>query len=160
MLKLLKLIDKAEKPILKETVSLSINATGETACDVTDMLSKIVQISGMKPVTPDMMPAMSSNMPMIKSIQSVSGYADQAAKKFVDDVGEEMSGGYTSTSTELDHEVADNPGSINDVTMKTAGGMNKPHKQFKKEYPGDNPMAVREGLSAKLMQEYQGIKVK
>ena len=48
MLKLLKLIDKAEKPILKETVSLSINATGESSCDVTDMLSKIMQLSGMK----------------------------------------------------------------------------------------------------------------
>jgi hypothetical protein len=91
-------------------------------------------------------------------IDSVGGYADQAAKKFVDDVGEEMSGGYDSTDTELDHEVTDNPGHIDDVTMKTAGGLNGPHKQYKKEYPGDNPLA--ENLSAKLMQEYQGIKVK
>lgn len=161
MLNLLKIVDKVEKPVaINEAVSLSINATGECACDVTDMLSKIIQLSGMKPVTPDMMPAMGSNMPMVKSIQSVGGYADQAAKKFVDDVGEEMSGGYTSTSTELDHEVADNPGSIDDVTMKTAGGMNKPHKQAVRpgQPMGNNPLA--ENLSAKLMQEYQGIKVK
>jgi hypothetical protein len=159
MLKLLKIVDKVEKPVaINEAVSLSINATGESACDVTDMFSKIMQLSGMKQVTPDMMPHADANMPMVKSIQSVGGYADQAAKKFVDDVGEEMSGGYDSTDTELDHEVTDNPGDIDDVTMKTAGGLNGPHKQYKKEYPGDNPLA--ENLSAKLMQEYQGIKVK
>jgi hypothetical protein len=44
--------------------------------------------------------------------------------------------------------------------MKTAGGMNKPHKQAVRpgQPMGNNPLA--ENLSAKLMQEYQGIKVK
>jgi hypothetical protein len=159
MLRLLRIVDKVEKHVaINEAVSLSINATGESACDVTDMLSKMMQLSGMKPVTPDMMPHAGTNMPMVKSIQNVGGYADQAARKFVDDVGEELSGGYTDTGTELDHEITDNPGDIDDVTMKTAGGMNSPHKQYKKEYPGDNPMS--ENLSLKLMQEYQGIKVK
>lgn len=159
MLKLLKIVDKVEKPVaINEAVSLSINATGECACDVTDMLSKIMQLSGMKPVTPDMMPHADANMPMVKSIQKVGGYADQAARKFVDDVGEELSGGYTDASTELDHEVADKSGEVDDVTMKTAGGLNAPHKQYKKEFPGDNPLA--ENLSSKLMQEYQDIKIK
>ena len=153
MLKLLKLIDKAEKPILNETVSLSINATGESSCDVTDMLSKIMQLSGMKQVTPDMMPKGNDTLlPMVKTMQDVNKYADE--------VGEELAGGFDDATTELDHEVADNPGEVDDVTMATAGGMNAPHKQYRKEYPGDNPMSVRESLSAKLMQEYQGIKVK
>ena len=161
MLKLLQIVSTIEKPAtINEAVSLSINATGESACDVTDMLAKIIQLSGGKPVTPDMMPHHAAPMPMVKTIQDVNKYADSAAKAYVDEVGEELSGGFDSTDNELDHDVTDNVGDIDDVTMATAGGMNAPHKQFKKEYPGDNPMAVREGLSAKLMHEYQGIKVK
>jgi hypothetical protein len=37
-------------------------------------------------------------------------------------------------------------GDVDDITMNVAGGLNKPHKQFRKEYPGDNPMAVKEQL--------------
>lgn len=159
MLDILKVVDKVEKPVaINEAVSLSINATGDSACDVNDMVSKIFGLS-QKPVTPDMMPAASSNMPMVKAIQSVGGYADQAAKDYVDEIGDEdLSGGYTDTSTELDHAVSDDPGNVDDLTMKSAGGMNKPHKQFKKEYPGDNPMA--ETLSQKMMEEWRNSKLK
>lgn len=156
MLDILKVVDKVEKPVaINEAVSLSLNATGDSACDVTDMVSKIFGL-GMKPVTPDMMPKSPTPMPMVKAIQSVGDYADHAAKAYVDEVGEELSGGYDQASTELDHEVADNPGSVDDVTMKTAGGLNKPHKQFKKEYPGDNPIA--EGLASKIMEEWNQVK--
>lgn len=157
MLDFLKIVDKVEKPVaINEAASLSINANGDCATDVTDMIGKLMQLSSPKPVTPDMMPKTDAPMPMVKAIQSVGGYADQAAKKFVDDVGPELSGGFDSTSTELDHEVADDPGTVDDVTMKTAGGLNKPHKQFKKEYPGDNPMT--ENLANKLMEEWNQVK--
>lgn len=160
MLKLLQIVDKVEKPVtINEAVSLSINATGESACDVTDMLSKIIQLSGGKPVTPDMMPHSAAPMPMIKTIQDVNKYADSAAKAYVDEVGEELSGGFDSTDTELDHDVTDKSGSVDDVTMATAGGLNAPHKQFKKEYPGDNPMAVHETLSQKMMDAWKQNKI-
>jgi hypothetical protein len=157
MLDLLKVVDKVEKPVaINEAVSLSINATGDSACDVNDMVSKIFGLS-QKPVTPDMMPKADSNMPMVKAIQSVGGYADQAAKAYVDEIGDEdLSGGYTDASTELDHAVADDPGEVDDVTMKTSGGMNRPHKQFKKEFPGDNPIA--ESLASKIMEEWKQVK--
>lgn len=155
MLDILKVVDKVEKPVpLNEAASLSINASGDNSADVADMVGKIFGLS-QKPVTPDMMPK-TEPMPMVKAIQSVGDYADQAAKAYVDEVGEELSGGYDDTGTELDHEVADEPGDVDDVTMKTAGGLNRPHHQFRKEYPGDNPMA--ESLLQKMMEEWKQVK--
>lgn len=146
MLKLLKIFDNSEKPTINEAVSLSINATGESSNDVTDMLSKIIQLSGMKPVTPDMMPSKDTDslLPSMKTIHDINKFAD-----------EEITGGYDSTSTKLDHDTVDDPGEIDDVTMATAGGLNRPHKQYKKEYPGDNPMSLEEEIAKKLMTEYK-----
>lgn len=47
-------------------------------------------------------------------------------------------------------------GDINSVTQDTAGGLNAPHRQYRKEYPGDNHMA--ESLKAKLSAKYQSYK--
>jgi hypothetical protein len=41
------------------------------------------------------------------------------------------------------------------MTKDLAGGLNKPKKQFKKEYPGDNPMTMEEARAAELMLEYK-----
>lgn len=58
---------------------------------------------------------------------------------------------------EADESFANQPdevyGDVGSVTQDTAGGLNAPHQQFKKEYPGDNPMA--EGLKSKLAAKYQ-----
>ena len=157
MFDLLKIIDKVEKPVaINESVSLSINATGDSSGDVIDMMSKVLNLSGMKPVTPDMIQQKAPPMPMVQAIRDVNGYADEAASTYADEVGEELSGGYDHATTELDHEVTDNHGDIDDVTMATAGGMNAPHKQFRKEYPGDNPMS--ETLSQKMTEEWNQIK--
>lgn len=158
MLKLLKIVDKVEKPVMiNEAVSLSINATGDGPNDVVDMIGKIMNLAGAKPVTPDMMPK-TSNLPMVKTIADVGEYADAAAEEYASEVGEELSGGFDRATTKNDHEITDDPGEIDDVTMKTAGGLNKPKKQFRKEYPGDNNMAVSEELAAQLMDAYQKLK--
>ena len=158
MLKLLKIVDGVEKPVMiNEAVSLSINATGDGPNDVVDMIGKIMNLSGAKPVTPDMMPQ-TSNLPMVKTIADVGQYADAAAKKYVDEVGEELSGGFDRATTKNDRKITDEPGEIDDVTMKTSGGLNRPKKQFRKEYPGDNHIAVAEDLAAQLMDQYQKLK--
>jgi hypothetical protein len=43
------------------------------------------------------------------------------------------------------------------MTKDLAGGLNKPKKQFKKEYPGDNPMTMEEARAAELMAEYKSL---
>lgn len=40
------------------------------------------------------------------------------------------------------------------ITQDVAGGLNAPHKQYKKEYPGDNPMAA-ETIKRKLASMYE-----
>lgn len=46
---------------------------------------------------------------------------------------------------------------INYMTKDLAGGLNSEHGQYKKEYPGDNPMAVKQ-LEAKLTSMYEAYK--
>ena len=78
ILDMLKMIDKADAPKTKklnESVSLNISATGEGPNDVVDMMSKLMNLTGMKPVTNDMMPA-KINLPMVKTIADVGNYAD------------------------------------------------------------------------------------
>lgn len=48
---------------------------------------------------------------------------------------------------------------INYMTKDIAGGLNDQHRQYKKEYPGDNPMAVKK-LETKLGQMYEEFKIR
>jgi hypothetical protein len=48
---------------------------------------------------------------------------------------------------------------INYMTKDIAGGLNDQHRQYKKEYPGDNPMAVKK-LETKLGQMYEEFKTR
>jgi len=108
MFNLLKIIDKVEKPVaINESVSLSINATGDSSGDVIDMMSKVLNLSGMKTVTPDMIQQKTPPMPMVQAIRDVNGYADEAASTYADEVGEELSGGYNHATTELGRVVSD-----------------------------------------------------
>ncbi len=51
------------------------------------------------------------------------------------------------------NEPDENYSDISALTHDNAGGLNSPHKQYKKEYPGDNPMA--ESIKSKLLNKYQ-----
>lgn len=57
-------------------------------------------------------------------------------------------------ANEPDEEVSDHQLMIKDL----AGGLNREKQQYKKEYPGDNPMAIKEGIRAQLDRLYQEIK--
>lgn len=144
MKKLLTIVDKVEKPVaINEAVSLSINANSESSADVVDMLQKIMGLSGMKPVTPDMITQTGPQKPMVQTIADVGQFADEAAKTYADEMGEEYENQPDETYKDISY-----------MTKDIAGGLNKPHQQFKKEYPGDNPMAVKE----ELLKEYASFK--
>jgi hypothetical protein len=167
MLDILKIVDKAEQPAkatkkkITESTSVAINVTGDAPNDVLAVLDRMMGSPSMKPVTPDMkldtpptkpvtpamMPQSGTNLPMVKTIADVSAYADEAAAKYADEVGEEW-------ENSPEPSVADTEYMIKDL----AGGMNRPKKQYRKEYPGDNPMDVNEDLVSKLMAEFQKIK--
>jgi hypothetical protein len=166
MLNILKIIDSAKKPAkpikkqITESTSVAINVTGDQPNDVLSVLDRIMGASSMKPVTPDLKldvpikpvtPAMmpqKDNVPMVKTLADVGAYADEAAAKYAADVGEEWKNKPEPTVTDSDYMLKD-----------IAGGMNRPKKQFKKEYPGDNPMSVNEEKIAEiLMKQYEELK--
>jgi len=145
MLKLLKIVDKVHKPVMiNEAVSLNISANGDCADDITSMLGKLVNLSNPQAVTDKMMPQGDNHDVMMRTISNVGNYADQAGHDYADKFGEEY-------ANEPNPEVSD----VASVTTNAGGGMNGPKKQYKKEYPGDNPMAVAEGRAAQLMVEYK-----
>ena len=148
MLKLLKIVDKVEKPVmLNEAVSLNISANGDCPDDITSILGKLVNLSNPSTSTQDMTPHGGHKDAMMSTIANVDSYADQAAHDYADDMGEEY-------ANEPNPEVSD----VGYMTKDLAGGLNKPKKQFKKEYPGDNPMTMEEARANELMREYKAIK--
>jgi hypothetical protein len=145
MLKLLKIVDKVEKPVmLNEAVSLNISANGDCPDDITSILGKLVNLSNPSTSTQDMTPHGGHKDTMMATIANVGDYADQAAHDYADDMGEEY-------ANEPNPEISD----VGYMTKDLAGGLNKPKKQFKKEYPGDNPMTMEEARAAELMLEYK-----
>ena len=79
MKKLLTIVSESgEKARIDEGVNVSINVSGDSPCDVGEVLAKVTNLSNPRPVTPDMMPAPSAPppMPMMKAIDIV-GKADE-----------------------------------------------------------------------------------
>ena len=79
MKKLLQIVtESGEKARIDEGVNVSINVSGDSPCDVGEVLAKVTNLSSPRPVTPDMMPAPSAPppMPMMKAIDIV-GKADE-----------------------------------------------------------------------------------
>lgn len=145
MLKLLRIVDKVEKPVMiSEAVSLNISANGDCPDDITSILGKLVNLSNPQPVSDKMMPQGDNHDVMMKTISNVGDYADQVGHDYAEEMGEE----YANEPKPTISDVAS-------ITVKAGGGMNGPKKQYRKEYPGDNPMAVAESRAAELMLEYK-----
>lgn len=74
MKKLLTIVtESGEKARIDEGVNVSINVSGDSPCDVGEVLAKVTNLSNPRPVTPDMMPTPSAPppMPMMKAIDIV-----------------------------------------------------------------------------------------
>lgn len=74
MKKLLTIVtESGEKARIDEGVNVSINVSGDSPCDVGEVLAKVTNLSSPRPVTPDMMPTPSAPppMPMMKAIDIV-----------------------------------------------------------------------------------------
>lgn len=74
MKKLLTIVtESGEKARIDEGVNVSINVSGDSPCDVGEVLAKVTNLSSPRPVTPDMMPTPSAPppMPMVKALDIV-----------------------------------------------------------------------------------------
>lgn len=138
MKKFLQIVEGSVNPKnvkIDESVSFSLNMTGETASDIGDMLHKVMNLSAPVPPTA---PALPPVPPMAKTI----GVIDKMSGP---DVAEE------NWANQDDPEYKD----VDYMTKDLAGGLNRPKKMVKHSYKqGDNPMAMEESL----MAEYQKFK--
>lgn len=228
--KLLTIVDKVEKPVaINEAASLRVVSKDTTEKDIANLVNKVTSLSGMKPVTNEMVNQKTAPKSMFQTIADVGRYAESAAKEYKKKLNEwdtdpdhedsmrdeaveaaiesilkelgmnpsevfgskmtydqanelaqkiEKASGrdYYNTGPDLsadtvldwfekrnqisdiDEEWSNAPDEVYKdpayMNQELAGGLNKPHQQFKKEYPGDNPMAVKENL----LKEYKGFK--
>jgi len=114
------------------TMNVSMNATGpESIRDLIDLISG----EAMK------------EKEMDAAILKLGTQEDQAMETDIDQALEEF-------DNEPDEAYQDTAY----MTKDLAGGLNKQHAQFKKEYPGDNPMAVESVYQQELKNLYQEIK--
>ena len=154
-----------DKKQVNEAIQISTDSPEEAG-----IMMQILKLAGVKPVTPDMMgggddDSMSHDhdgmthshpggdqehdhndeMPMDKMRDIVQKSQEEPAEE-----------NYANTPDEK-HQDTDY------IVNKLAGGLNKPKQQVKKEYPGDNPLAVEdtvteEELGMSLRNQYESFK--
>ena len=106
---------------------ININVTANGEEDVVNLIRKL---SGMPVVAVQAQPAMAEEV-----------VAEEGPK--------ERDIEYTNTPRE---EVAGT-----DAAIPSGGDLNRAKKQYRKEYPGDNPMAVKEAIQNMLWNDYQSM---
>jgi hypothetical protein len=144
---------KEEKKEIKEAIQMTADTPEEAG-----VLMQILKLAGVKPVTPDMMgqePEQEPEQdqePMQKPEMGMDAMRDVVAKSLADEPADET---YANTP---DEKVDD----VDTLVNKMSGGMNKQKQQVKKEYPGDNPLAVREvtedEIATDLRAQYENFK--
>jgi len=152
----------------QDTVSVSVNMNGSGAGGIRDLMAILKNIENTDGDMPDM-PHMDISTPgdmtgdlmdptdmdsaddedALSQIMRLSGKPTMLPGNDGMDGAEKPQEGFVNQPDE-------NYSDISALTHDNAGGLNQPHKQYKKEYPGDNPMA--ESVKNKLLNKYQSYK--
>jgi hypothetical protein len=159
---------KEDKKPVKEAITMSADSPEEAG-----MLMQIMKLAGVQQVTPDMIggeePAADNDA---DHDHDGDGEQDHAPEECpvcgndggdmrnmmskVDDREEPAEETYSNTPDEKTQD-------IDDLVNVHSGGLNRQKQQVRKEYPGDNPLAVKEDpteeeLSNSLRNQYEGFK--
>lgn len=131
---------------VKEDVNLNLTANGDQ--DVINLIARLAGIPGMEVNTPDGQPIL-QNAPQ-QAAQDLPQDAESAiAQGVVEPVEEERDIEYVNTPNEKIGPV--------DAAIPSGDDLNRSKKQYRKEYPGDNPMAVAEAKEDSLWNKYAGM---
>jgi hypothetical protein len=146
----------------QDTVSMSVNMNGSGAGGIRDLMAILKNIEDtdgdmphMDISTPgDMVgtiidPDMMSTDDEEDSLSQIMRLSGKSAMLPGNDGFDDTDKPKEAFANEPDENYSD----ISALTHDNAGGLNAPHKQYKKEYPGDNPMA--ESVKSKLLNKYQ-----
>ena len=165
----IKTINETTNP-LGETASMNISMTGDNADEVAQLVNimRTGNTPDAKAVSPMDMPP-SDHMPMDKALSIVKmpmdgpmdmdgpmhgmdGPTDSPMDDMPqmdpkdDEADEDMSGGFSSSTTEPDEQYFD----TQTMTHDLAGGINRTKKQHAPAADGDNPIAVEDDLDAQI----------
>ena len=126
----------------KETKKDKMNESIMIATDTPEeasMMMQILQLAGVKPVDQDMI-----NQPQAQEPAAIEIPAEE------------------QTEENWDNTPDTKNQSVDDLVNVHSGGLNKQKQQFRKEYPGDNPMSANEvteqELSNSLRAQYESFK--
>lgn len=153
----------------QDTVSVSVNMNGSGAGGIRDLMAILKNIEDTNGDMPDM-PHMDISSPgdMVGNIMdptdmTSTGDEEDSLSQIMRLSGKPtMLPGNDGLDDEdkpkeaFANEPDENYSDISALTHDNAGGLNAPHKQYKKEYPGDNPMA--ESVRNRLLNKYQSYK--
>ena len=168
-------INESKKPV-KEAITMSADTPEEAG-----MLMQIMKLAGVQQVTPDMIGAEepTADVPTNDADHDHNndGQQDHAPQDCNvcagdDEVGSNAMGQMRDIVTSPDEKSAEETFAnepdekVDDVDTLVnvhSGGLNKQKQQVRKEYPGDNPLAVKEDpteeeLSNSLRNQYEGFK--
>ena len=125
-----------KKYTVKEDININVTANGEE-----DVVNLIRKLSGMPVVAIQAQPAEQSC--------GACGSSPCGCESLEEDGPKEREIEYTNTPRE---EVAGT-----DAAIPAGADLNRAKRQYKKEYPGDNPMAVKEAIQNMLWNDYQSM---
>ena len=168
-------INESKKPV-KEAITMTADTPEEAG-----MLMQIMKLAGVQQVTPDMIGAEepTADVPTNDADHDHNndGQQDHAPQDCNvcagdDEVGSNAMGQMRDIVTSPDEKSAEETFAnepdekVDDVDTLVnvhSGGLNKQKQQVRKEYPGDNPLAVKEeptedDLSNSLRNQYEGFK--
>jgi len=159
----IKTINETTNP-LGETASMNISMTGDNADEVAQLVNimRTGNTPDAKVVSPTDMPH-SDHMPMDKALSimkmpmdgpmDMDGPTDSPMDDMPqmnpkdDEADEDMSGGFSSSTTEPDEQYFD----TQTMTRDLAGGINREKGQYAPAADGDNPIAVEGGMDETMV---------
>ena len=144
-----------DKKSVNEAIQISTDSPEEAG-----IMMKILKLAGVQQVTPDMMGHDHDN----------DGEQDHSPEEHDSEMPMDKMRDMIQQSQEeetAEEDFANSPDEKHQDTEymlnKLAGGLNKPKQQVRKEYPGDNPLAVEDtvteqDLANSLRSQYEGFK--
>ena len=157
---------KKEKETVKEAIQISTDSPEEAS-----MMMQILKLAGVQQVTPDMMGADKPEMDpgdMNKKMDVPSddamGSMQMAKMRDMMTKPDEEKAEETFANSMGDEKEEPKYQDTDTLVNVHSGGLGAQRKQYRKDYPGDNPMAVKEDtiteedLANSLRAQYEGFK--
>ena len=147
-------MENKEKEVVKEAIKISTDSPEEAG-----MMMQILKLAGIQPMGAEM-PSMEPKQDMDHdhSDDDAMGSMDMAKMRDMVTAPDEEKAEETFAN-EPDEKEQD----IDSLVNVHSGGLNKQKVQYRKEYPGDNPMAVEDTISEEdvansLRAQYESFK--